>query len=77
VSKVNTGMVGVNVPIHVLLAYHTFGGWKRSGFGDLNQQGAGRCPFLHQDQTVTARCYGLRHSLCSAVQDHAGYSISI
>ncbi len=32
-------MVGVNVPIPVPLAYYTFGGWKRSAFGDLNQHG--------------------------------------
>ena len=37
--KVKVGMVGVNVPIPVPLAYYTFGGWKRSGFGDLNQHG--------------------------------------
>src|SRR5918912_714035 len=36
-AKVNVGMVGINVPIPVPLAYYTFGGWKRSGFGDLNQ----------------------------------------
>src|SRR3954469_25366484 len=36
-SRVDVGMVGVNVPIPVPLAYYTFGGWKRSGFGDLNQ----------------------------------------
>ena len=38
-SKVKVGMIGVNVPIPVPVAYYTFGGWKRSGFGDLNQQG--------------------------------------
>ena len=38
-SRINVGMVGVNVPIPVPLAYHTFGGWKKSGFGDLNQHG--------------------------------------
>ena len=42
-AKVNVGMVGVNVPIPVPLAYYTFGGWKRSGFGDLNQHGPDRC----------------------------------
>jgi malonate-semialdehyde dehydrogenase (acetylating)/methylmalonate-semialdehyde dehydrogenase len=41
-SKVNVGMVGINVPIPVPLAYYTFGGWKRSGFGDLNQHGRTR-----------------------------------
>src|SRR5262249_1656201 len=39
VNKVQVWMVGVNFPIPVPLAYHTFGGWKRSGFGDLNQHG--------------------------------------
>ncbi len=38
-TKVNVGMVGVNVPIPVPVAYHTFGGWKRSAFGDTNQHG--------------------------------------
>src|SRR5947207_14014039 len=38
-AKVNVGMVGINVPIPVPIAYYTFGGWKKSGFGDLNQQG--------------------------------------
>ena len=38
-AKVNVGMVGINVPIPVPIAYYTFGGWKKSGFGDLNQHG--------------------------------------
>ena len=38
-NRINIGMVGINVPIPVPLAYHTFGGWKKSGFGDLNQHG--------------------------------------
>ena len=42
-AKVQVGMVGVNVPIPVPLAYYTFGGWKRSGFGDLNQHGPDSC----------------------------------
>ena len=41
-AKVNVGMVGINVPIPVPIAYYTFGGWKRSGFGDLNQHGPDR-----------------------------------
>jgi acyl-CoA reductase-like NAD-dependent aldehyde dehydrogenase len=32
--RVNVGMIGINVPIPVPVAYHTFGGWKRSAFGD-------------------------------------------
>src|ERR1700733_4484093 len=38
-ARVNVGMVGINVPIPVPIAYYTFGGWKKSGFGDLNQHG--------------------------------------
>ena len=38
-ARVNVGMVGINVPIPVPVAYHTFGGWKRSSFGDTNQHG--------------------------------------
>ncbi|MBV1895692.1 MAG: CoA-acylating methylmalonate-semialdehyde dehydrogenase, partial [Rhodobacteraceae bacterium] len=38
-NRINVGMIGVNVPIPVPLAYHTFGGWKKSVFGDLNQHG--------------------------------------
>jgi malonate-semialdehyde dehydrogenase (acetylating)/methylmalonate-semialdehyde dehydrogenase len=54
-SRVQVGMVGVNVPIPVPLAYHTFGGWKRSGFGDLNQHGPDSIRFYTKTKTVTAR----------------------
>nr|BFE98974.1 hypothetical protein GCM10020241_06500 [Streptoalloteichus tenebrarius] len=54
-SRVNTGMVGVNVPIPVPVAYHTFGGWKRSGFGDLNQHGPDSVRFYTRTKTVTQR----------------------
>ncbi|MFE6776617.1 CoA-acylating methylmalonate-semialdehyde dehydrogenase [Streptomyces sp. NPDC057702] len=53
--RVNTGMVGVNVPIPVPVAYHTFGGWKRSGFGDLNQHGPDSVRFYTRTKTVTSR----------------------
>ncbi|MFJ8165777.1 CoA-acylating methylmalonate-semialdehyde dehydrogenase [Streptomyces sp. NPDC096136] len=53
--RVNTGMVGVNVPIPVPVAYHTFGGWKRSGFGDLNQHGPDSIRFCTRTKTVTSR----------------------
>jgi malonate-semialdehyde dehydrogenase (acetylating)/methylmalonate-semialdehyde dehydrogenase len=54
-SRINVGMVGVNVPIPVPLAYHTFGGWKKSGFGDLNQHGPDAFRFYTRTKTVTAR----------------------
>ncbi|HVW47914.1 MAG TPA: CoA-acylating methylmalonate-semialdehyde dehydrogenase [Solirubrobacterales bacterium] len=53
--RVDTGMVGVNVPIPVPIAYHTFGGWKRSGFGDLNQHGPDGIRFYTKTKTVTSR----------------------
>ena len=54
-SKVNVGMVGINVPIPVPVAYHTFGGWKRSAFGDTNQHGMEGLKFWTKVKTVTAR----------------------
>jgi malonate-semialdehyde dehydrogenase (acetylating) / methylmalonate-semialdehyde dehydrogenase len=55
VGRVQVGMVGVNFAIPVPLAYHTFGGWKRSGFGDLNQHGPDSIRFYTKTKTVTAR----------------------
>ncbi|WP_282603012.1 CoA-acylating methylmalonate-semialdehyde dehydrogenase [Paracoccus sp. PARArs4] len=54
-NRINIGMVGINVPIPVPLAYHTFGGWKKSGFGDLNQHGPDAFRFYTRTKTVTAR----------------------
>ncbi|WP_186389757.1 MULTISPECIES: CoA-acylating methylmalonate-semialdehyde dehydrogenase [unclassified Stappia] len=54
-SRINIGMVGINVPIPVPLAYHTFGGWKKSGFGDLNQHGPDAFRFYTRTKTVTSR----------------------
>ena len=54
-ARVNVGMVGINVPIPVPVAYHTFGGWKRSAFGDINQHGMEGVRFWTKTKTVTAR----------------------
>jgi malonate-semialdehyde dehydrogenase (acetylating)/methylmalonate-semialdehyde dehydrogenase len=54
-ARVQVGMVGVNFAIPVPLAYHTFGGWKRSGFGDLNQHGPDSIHFYTKTKTVTSR----------------------
>lgn len=54
-SRVNVGMVGVNFPIPVPLAHHTFGGWKKSAFGDLNQYGPDAFKFYTKTKTVTSR----------------------
>jgi malonate-semialdehyde dehydrogenase (acetylating)/methylmalonate-semialdehyde dehydrogenase len=54
-ARVNVGMIGINVPIPVPLAYHTFGGWKKSAFGDLNQHGPDAFRFYTKTKTVTSR----------------------
>jgi malonate-semialdehyde dehydrogenase (acetylating)/methylmalonate-semialdehyde dehydrogenase len=54
-ARVQVGMVGINVPIPVPVAYHTFGGWKRSAFGDANQHGMEGVKFFTKIKTVTAR----------------------
>lgn len=67
-SRINIGMVGVNVPIPVPLAYYTFGGWKRSGFGDLNQHGPDAFRFYTRTKTITSRWP-------SGIKDGAEFSI--
>ena len=54
-ARVEVGMVGINVPIPVPVAYHSFGGWKRSAFGDANQHGMEGVRFFTKVKTVTAR----------------------
>ncbi len=54
-SRTQTGMVGVNVPIPVPMAFHSFGGWKRSLFGDMSMHGPEGVRFYTRLKTVTAR----------------------
>lgn len=54
-ARVEVGMVGVNVPIPVPISYYTFGGWKASAFGDLNQHGADGFKFYTKTKTVSTR----------------------
>ncbi|MCW5581340.1 MAG: CoA-acylating methylmalonate-semialdehyde dehydrogenase [Luteimonas sp.] len=54
-DRVEVGMVGINVPIPVPVAYHSFGGWKRSGFADLNQYGMDGVRFYTRTKVVTQR----------------------
>ena len=54
-DQVEVGMVGINVPIPVPVAYHSFGGWKRSGFADLNQYGQDGIRFYTRTKTITQR----------------------
>jgi malonate-semialdehyde dehydrogenase (acetylating) / methylmalonate-semialdehyde dehydrogenase len=54
-QRVEVGMVGINVPIPVPVAYHSFGGWKRSAFGDMNQHGMEGMRFYTKVKTITQR----------------------
>ncbi|MEM9599713.1 MAG: CoA-acylating methylmalonate-semialdehyde dehydrogenase [Pseudomonadota bacterium] len=54
-DRVEVGMVGINVPIPVPVSYHSFGGWKRSAFGDANQYGMEGMRFYTKVKTVTQR----------------------
>ena len=54
-SRVQIGMVGVNVPIPVPMAFHSFGGWKRSLFGDVAVYGTEGVRFYTRLKTVTSR----------------------
>ncbi|CAN5324421.1 hypothetical protein BH10PSE12_BH10PSE12_01670 [soil metagenome] len=56
-------MVGINVPIPVPVSYHSFGGWKRSGFGDMNQYGMDGIRFYTRVKTITQRWIGQRSEL--------------
>jgi malonate-semialdehyde dehydrogenase (acetylating) / methylmalonate-semialdehyde dehydrogenase len=55
VSRIQVGMVGINVPIPVPLAFHSFGGWKRSLFGDHSVHGLEGVRFYTRLKTVTGR----------------------
>ncbi len=54
-ARVEAGMVGVNVPIPVPMAFHSFGGWKQSLFGDANMHGVEGVRFYTRMKTVTSR----------------------
>ncbi|EIZ80153.1 methylmalonate-semialdehyde dehydrogenase [Novosphingobium sp. Rr 2-17] len=54
-ARVQVGMVGINVPIPVPVSYHSFGGWKRSAFGDHNQYGMEGLRFWTKTKLVTQR----------------------
>ncbi len=54
-SKIKIGMVGINIPIPVPVAYHSFGGWKRSLFGDQHMHGPEGVRFYTKLKTITSR----------------------
>ena len=54
-SKIQVGMVGINVPIPVPMAFHSFGGWKRSLFGDSAMHGTEGIKFYTKLKTITSR----------------------
>ncbi len=54
-DNIQVGMVGINVPLPVPVAYHSFGGWKRSLFGDLHAYGPDAVRFYTKRKTITQR----------------------
>ncbi len=54
-NEVQVGMVGINVPIPVPVAYHSFGGWKNSAFGDAKAYGPSGVAFYTREKAVTSR----------------------
>jgi len=54
-NKIQVGMVGVNIPIPVPMAFHSFGGWKRSLFGDQHMHGPEGVRFYTKLKTITSR----------------------
>ncbi|HYP73173.1 MAG TPA: aldehyde dehydrogenase family protein, partial [Microbacterium sp.] len=54
-NEVQIGMIGINVPIPVPVAYHSFGGWKKSLFGDAKAYGIHGFDFFTREKAVTAR----------------------
>ena len=54
-NKIKVGMVGINIPIPVPVAFHSFGGWKRSLFGDHAMHGMDGVRFFTRLKTVTSR----------------------
>ena len=54
-NKIKIGMVGINIPIPVPVAYHSFGGWKRSLFGDQHMHGLEGIRFYTKLKTITSK----------------------
>jgi malonate-semialdehyde dehydrogenase (acetylating)/methylmalonate-semialdehyde dehydrogenase len=70
-NQVKAGMVGVNVPIPVPMAFHSFGGWKRSLFGDHNVHGMEGVRFYTRVKTVTGRWpTGIRAGVNTSMPTH-------
>jgi malonate-semialdehyde dehydrogenase (acetylating)/methylmalonate-semialdehyde dehydrogenase len=62
-SRAEIGMIGINVPIPVPVAYHSFGGWKRSLFGDHHVHGMEGVRFYTRLKTVTTRWPSSKHTV--------------
>src|SRR5271163_4557217 len=70
-NQVKVGMVGINVPIPVPMAFHSFGGWKRSLFGDHNVHGMEGVRFYSHVKTVTGRWpTGIRAGVSTSMPTH-------
>ena len=70
-NQVKVGMVGINIPIPVPMAFHSFGGWKRSLFGDHNVHGMEGVRFYTRVKTVTGRWpTGIRAGVNTSMPTH-------
>ena len=67
-SKAKIGMVGINIPIPVPMAFHSFGGWKRSLFGDQHMHGPEGVRFYTKLKTITSR-WPIRFEVRSRIRD--------
>src|SRR6185437_3034465 len=65
---VNVGMVGINVPIPVPMAYHSFGGWKDSLFGDKHVHGPEGVTFYTRGKVITSRWPHVEHASNASLQ---------
>jgi len=73
-DRVNVGMVGVNEPLPVPVAYHSFGGWKRSLFGDLHAYGPDAVRFYTRRKAITQRWPSLKARACAVFNFPSSHS---
>jgi malonate-semialdehyde dehydrogenase (acetylating)/methylmalonate-semialdehyde dehydrogenase len=69
-QSVQVGMVGINVPIPVPVAYHPFGGWKQSVFGDINMHGEQSIQFYTKTKTITVRWPNTSQAVSGFIMPH-------
>jgi malonate-semialdehyde dehydrogenase (acetylating)/methylmalonate-semialdehyde dehydrogenase len=74
-NEVEVGMVGINVPIPVPMAYFSFGGWKASLFGDTHAHGAEGVHFFTRGKAITSRWLDPRARGAQSGSSHGGINL--